>query len=127
MPDLEMLLREVRPAPDPVWAEKLDAKVAARFPGPVPGYKKKLRTLREHFAALSLATATVATLVLIVVVIGKNIDTGGSDDSGSSASIEVPTSAKSAGGSASDSAQKSASGETAAAATPSADSGSSSA
>ena len=34
MPDLEMLLRDVKPAPDPVWAEQLDQKVAARFPKP---------------------------------------------------------------------------------------------
>ena len=32
MPDLEMLLRDVRPAPDPAWTAKLDARVAARFP-----------------------------------------------------------------------------------------------
>ena len=34
MPDLETLLRDVRPAPDPAWAAKLDARVAARFPEP---------------------------------------------------------------------------------------------
>ncbi|HEY6888268.1 MAG TPA: DUF4349 domain-containing protein [Solirubrobacter sp.] len=84
MPDLEMLLRDVRPVPDPVWAEKLDAKVAARFPGPVPGWKQKLQALRDHFVALSLATATAATLLLIVVVIAKNIDTSGDDSAGGS-------------------------------------------
>ena len=36
MPDLEMLLRDVRPAPDPDWTARLDAQVAARFPRPVP-------------------------------------------------------------------------------------------
>src|SRR3954453_5340076 len=98
MPDLEILLRDVPPVPDPAWAEKLDAKVAARFPGPVPGWKKKLHSLRDHFAALSLATATVATLVLIVVVIAKNIDAGGSDDAAStSLAMKAPASADSAG------------------------------
>ena len=33
MPDLETLLRDVKPAPDPAWATKLDARVAAGFPG----------------------------------------------------------------------------------------------
>ena len=55
MPDLEMLLRDVRPAPDPAWAARLDARVAAGFPGPPPRWKKTLRALREHFAALSAA------------------------------------------------------------------------
>ena len=34
MPDLETLLRDVKPAPDPQWAGKLDARVAAGFPSP---------------------------------------------------------------------------------------------
>ena len=122
MPDLEMLLRDVRPVPDPVWAEKLDAKVAARFPGPIPPWKKKLRTLRDHFAALSLATATAATLLLIVVVIAKNVDTGGSDSAGDAMSMKAPPSADSASSgssSAPSSAKKSGSSErTTAAAVP---------
>ncbi|MDA0163192.1 DUF4349 domain-containing protein [Solirubrobacter ginsenosidimutans] len=119
MPDLEMLLRDVRPVPDPVWAEKLDAKVAARFPGPVPPWKKKLQALRDHFAAFALASATAATLLLIVVVIAKNIDTSGSDDSGASAtSMKAPPSADSASsGSSAASPKKSATDERSAAAT----------
>ena len=58
MPDLEMLLRDVRPAPDPAWATKLDARVAARFPKPTPAWKKPLIVFREHFFAFS-AVATV--------------------------------------------------------------------
>ncbi len=34
MPDLETLLRDVKPAPDPAWALKLDTRVAHRFPTP---------------------------------------------------------------------------------------------
>ena len=85
MPDLEMLLRDVRPAPTPEWTTKLDAQVAARFPRPVPGWKKKLRTLRDHFAALSLAAATAAAALLVVIVIAKNVDTGGDDSASSGA------------------------------------------
>ena len=99
MPDLEMLLRDVRPAPNPDWAARLDKQVAARFPRPVPGWKKKLQTLRAHFAALSLATATVGALFLVVIVIGKNVDGGGGDDSGSGggsvAVSKAPSSAES--------------------------------
>jgi len=85
MPDLEMLLRDVRPTPTPEWTTKLDAKVAARFPRPVPGWKRKLRALRAHFAALSLATATAAALLVVVIVIAKNVETGGDDSASSSA------------------------------------------
>jgi hypothetical protein len=86
--------------------------VAAGFPSPPSRPKKFLRSLRDHFAALSLATATVGALFLVVLVIA-NIDTGGSDDSGASGSVAksevAPTvgdsSAKrSAGGSSADSA-----------------------
>ena len=69
MPDLEMLLRDVRPAPDPAWAAKLDARVAARFPGPPPRWKQPLhRAARPLRSRSALAAATVAALLLIVVV-----------------------------------------------------------
>jgi hypothetical protein len=111
MPDLEMLLRDVRPVPDPVWAEKLDAKVAARFPGPIPPWKKKLQALRDHFAAFALASATAATLLLIVVVIAKNIDTSGGDDAslatgGSAESAKAAPSGDSASSGSSDASTK---------------------
>src|SRR3954464_491861 len=101
MPDLEMLLRDVRPVPNPDWAARLDKRAAAGFPGPVPGWKKKLQALRAHFAALSLATATVGALFLVVIVIAKNVDTGGSDDSASGGvAMQAPASAgKSSSGS----------------------------
>jgi hypothetical protein len=34
MPDLETLLRDDKPAPDPKWATKLDSRVAAGVPTP---------------------------------------------------------------------------------------------
>src|SRR3954454_20030887 len=86
MPDLETLLREVRPAPRPEWASRMDARVAARFPGPVPVHRKALRGLRTHFAAFALATASLATVLLIVVVAVKVQNGTGSEDAGSSSS-----------------------------------------
>ena len=77
MPDLETLLLDVRPTPRPEFTAKLDAQVAARFPKPVPRWKRKLRTLREHAAGLTLAAATAGAMLLIVVVIAKNVDGGG--------------------------------------------------
>jgi hypothetical protein len=86
MPDLEMLLRDVRPAPNAAWAEKLDARVAARFPGPVPAYKRKLQAFREHLAALMLVTASAAAVLLVLVVVVKNVDSTGGDKEASTAS-----------------------------------------
>jgi hypothetical protein len=86
MPDLETLLRDVRPTPRPEFTTKLDSRVAARFPGPVPAWKRKLRTLRDHMAALTLATATAGALMLILVVAVKTVSIGGDDEA-------IPTSA----------------------------------
>src|SRR4051794_1779125 len=104
MPDLEMLLRDVRPVPSPDWAARLDKRVAAGFPGPVPGWKKKLQALRAHFAALSLATATVGALLVIVIVIGKNVGTGGDDSASGGVAMKAPASGDSAAGESSSSA-----------------------
>src|SRR3954463_509374 len=65
MPDLEMLLHDVRPAPEPDWAARLDARVADRFPGPPPRWK----ALRENFFAFGVAGA-LASMVIVVVVLG---------------------------------------------------------
>src|SRR5688500_12698233 len=98
MPDLEMLLRDVRPVPTPDFTARLDKKVAAGFPGPEPGWKKKLRALREHFAALSLATATIGAMFLVVIVIAKNVDGGGGDDAAGGSSVAMSTESKSSSG-----------------------------
>jgi hypothetical protein len=95
MPDLEMLLRDVRPAPDPAWAARLDARAAAGFPGPVPPWKAKLRALRDHMAALSLATATAGTLMLILIVGVKSVgggDSASETSSGGASSASAPAS-----------------------------------
>src|SRR3954447_23604505 len=83
MPDLETLLRDVRPAPDPQWAMRLDARVAARFPGPPPRWKQALLAVREHLLALG-GVATVATLV-IVVISAVSVDNGDSTGGSKSA------------------------------------------
>ena len=93
MPDLEMLLREVRPAPDPAWAAKLDARVAARFPGPPPAWKAPLIALRDHMLAFG-AVATVATLLIVMVIALPAVNTGGSD-SENSGGAAVPMSGSS--------------------------------
>src|SRR4051794_41859670 len=83
MPDLEMLLRDVRPAPEPAWAERLDARVASRFPGPPPRWKAPLITLRDHMLAMG-AVATVASLLIVLVIAAPSFNGGDSDDSGAS-------------------------------------------
>src|SRR3954462_9075752 len=82
MPDLETLLRDVRPTPRPEFTTKLDSRVAARFPGPVPAWKRKLRTLRDHMAALTLVTASGAAALLILVVLVKGVSVGGDESAG---------------------------------------------
>ena len=93
MPDLEMLLRDVRPAPDPAWTAKLDARVAARFPKPTPAWKKPLIAFREHFIALS-AVATMGCLLLAFVAV--SIRSSGEDDADSPAAMSAPASGDSA-------------------------------
>jgi hypothetical protein len=96
MPDLEMLLRDVRPAPDPAWAARLDAKVAHGFPRPPAAWKKPFIALREHFFALG-AVATVASVVIVLIVVAGNADLG-SDDSANSGGAAVPASAEKSAG-----------------------------
>jgi hypothetical protein len=94
MPDLETLLRDVRPTPRPEFTGKLDARVAARFPVPVPGWKKKLQALRDHFAALALVTASGAAVLLILVVVVKNVSVGGDDAEYASGGSSAPVTAE---------------------------------
>src|SRR3954451_23648657 len=86
MPDLEMLLRDVRPAPDPAWATRLDSRVAARFPGPPPRWKAPLIALRDHLIALGAVT-TMAVAVIALVTSGA-LHGGSGDDSASSGSAK---------------------------------------
>jgi hypothetical protein len=103
MPDLETLLRDVRPVPEPAWAARLDARVAARFPGPPPRWKAPLIALREHVLAFGVVGA-VASMLVVLVLAGISSD-GGDDSSSNSSSASKPAaapeadSAKSAGSS----------------------------
>src|SRR5215218_6561620 len=75
--DLEALLREDRPAPEPAWARALDAKVAAGFP--------RARRRRSWLPAIGLNQAlAVAACGLLAVVIGVAVLNAGGrgDDSG---------------------------------------------
>src|SRR4051794_39061911 len=88
MPDLEMLLRDIRPVPEPAWAAQLDTRVANRFPGPPPRWKAPFIALREHMLALGTLTA-VAGGVIVWVYAGVTHD--GSEDAepaSSSAKVE---------------------------------------
>src|SRR3954451_19178531 len=113
MPDLEMLLRDVRPVPNPDWAARLDRRAAAGFPSPPSRPKRALRGLRDHFAAWSLAAATAAAVLVIVVVavqVQKRAGSGGSvaGNSAAAPAMKLPKpgseSAGGAGSSAADSA-----------------------
>src|SRR5690242_206075 len=95
MPDLEMLLREVRPVPDPAWATKLDARVAARFPGPPPRWKAPLIVLRDHMLAFG-TVATVASLLIVLVIAAPSLHFSGSSDSDEGGSSAGGTASKSA-------------------------------
>src|SRR4051794_33673558 len=90
MPDLEMLIRDVRPVPDPAWTARLDARVAARFPGPPPRWKTALTTVRDHVLAIG-AVGAVASLIVVFVIAGVSYDgAGDSGDSGSSGAASAP-------------------------------------
>src|SRR4051794_27129376 len=81
MPDLEMLLRDIRPAPEPAFAARLDARVADRFPGPPPRWKAPFLAVRGHVLALGTATA-IAGVIAFLVIAGVRHD--GSDDDAAS-------------------------------------------
>jgi Domain of unknown function (DUF4349) len=105
MPDLEMLLRDVRPAPDPAWATRLDTKVAQGFPRPPAAYKKPFIALRAHLFAFG-AVASVASAVIVLIVVVSSMSTG-SDDSAKSSPAAMATAesdARSSGGASSGSA-----------------------
>jgi hypothetical protein len=79
MPDLETLLREVKPAPDPQWASKLDSRVAAGFPTPPSRFKRARRSIAEHFFAFGAVGAVASVLIVFVVLIGSSVNTNGGD------------------------------------------------
>ena len=93
MPDLETLLRDVRPEPDPEWAKRLDARAAARFPTPPPRWKRPFITLAEHLVAFSAAGA-MASVLIVVIVAGVSLSGGDSDSGGSNRGSSGASTAK---------------------------------
>src|SRR3954452_7898424 len=112
MPDLEMLLRDVRPVPDPAWAAKLDARVTARSPGPPPRWKAPIIALRDHMLALG-TVATVASLLIVLVIAAPSLHFSGGGDS-----ADEPASSGSGGASTASDSAKSPEGQAAGTAIP---------
>ena len=83
MPDLETLLRDVKPAPDPSFTLKLDTRVANRFPGPPPRRKRPFIAVRDHLLGI-FATLAVASVMGVIVIAGLS-GAGGGDDEASTA------------------------------------------
>jgi uncharacterized protein DUF4349 len=97
MPDLEMLLRDVRPAPDPAWAEQLDAKVAARFPKPAKRrfWRVSFLSVRAQIFAMG-GVGLVAGLAALLVITASSSYTSSSSENIVSAKAAPPSSGASA-------------------------------
>src|SRR5829696_2270644 len=76
--DLEALLREDRPAPDPRWTRGLDAKMAAGFPS------RRRRWPSLPALGLNHVVAVAACGLLAVVIGAAALTAGGGDDFGAS-------------------------------------------
>lgn len=97
MPDLETLLRETKPAPDPAWTLRMDSQVAHRFPTPPSRTRRTLTTIRDHLLAI-FASLAVAGVIGIVVVAGFSGMSGGDDEAATSSGSYTADSAESSGG-----------------------------
>lgn len=96
MPDLETLLRETKPAPDPAWTLRMDSQVAHRFPTPPSRARRTLTTIRDHLLAI-FASLAVAGVIGIVVVAGFSGMSGGGDEAATSSGSYTADSAESSG------------------------------
>src|SRR4051794_6949195 len=94
MPDLEMLLRDVRPAPDPTWAARLDARVGEGFSRPPAAWKRPFHALRRHGFAFG-AVAAVASALVVIVLAAQRTPTDSQDSGGGS--VTAMSAPKSAG------------------------------
>jgi hypothetical protein len=108
--DLEALLREDKPAPDPVWARALDGKVAAGFPD------RRRRFAWLPSIGLNQAVAVAACGLLAVLIGAAALSAGGGEDadfgsSGGGSTAMTDPSAGAAGGAASGAEAAPASGE----------------
>ena len=96
MPDLETLLRETKPAPDPAWTLRMDTKVAHRFPTPPSRAKRFRMGFRAHLGGL-LAGLVVTSFVAVAVIGVASLEGGSSDDAASggstTADLQLPEAA----------------------------------
>jgi len=93
MPELETLLRDVRPEPDPQWAARLDARAAAGFPSPPSRFRRALAAVRAHFAAFGAVGAVASLLILFVVAVPKGTDDSETTSGAGSAELVAPQTA----------------------------------
>lgn len=85
MPDLETLLRETKPEPDPAWTLRMDTRVAHRFPTPPSRRERMWAAFRNHVLAL-IAGLVVTSFVAVAVVGVASMDTASNDEGGSATS-----------------------------------------
>jgi Domain of unknown function (DUF4349) len=96
--DLETLLRDVRPEPDPAWTARLDSRVAARFPGPPPRWRRPFTFARGHLVPLGSLAAVALVVVLVATQVhgGSELDSVTSSSSGGASSSAATKSSASA-------------------------------
>ena len=92
MPDLETLLRETKPEPDPAWTLRMDTRVAHRFPTPPSRAKRFRMAFRAHLGGL--IAGLVVTSFVAIAVVGVASMEGTSEDEpasgGSTAAFKAP-------------------------------------
>ena len=89
MPDLETLLRETKPEPDPAWTLRMDTRVAHRFPTPPSRAKRFRMAFRAHLGGL--IAGLVVTSFVAIAVVGVASMEGGDEEpaSGGSSTAEL--------------------------------------
>src|SRR4051794_24728691 len=106
--DLETLVRATRPAPDPVWAARLDTRVARRFPDAMPPWYMWLyELLRANLVPVG-ALAGVATVVALIAVAHPQLASNDNASSSSGGGTRAPITATDSSGAAGSSAKEAA-------------------
>ena len=81
--DLEALVRAARPAPDPAWAERLDRRVAERFPRPARWWQW------PRLAPPLVAAGGIASVILVIVLIAHSARGGPEKTSSGGSEVAV--------------------------------------
>jgi hypothetical protein len=92
--ELETFLRELRPAPDPGWATRLDARAARGFPAPPAFWRRPLIAGREHLVALTAVGGIAAVMIVIVGGLATLTNGSGKDNLDRPASLSAGEVAK---------------------------------